>query len=375
MGKIFLIADGGDLVELEQQEYSSEDQLQDLLARFPSLLPGDDFDPTSPRRWLLVSREAGIPGESDGGDRWSLDHLFLDQDGVPTLVEVKRSSDTRLRREVVGQMLEYAANGVAFWSLEHLQALFHSSCEASGDDPDLQLQEFIEHESAEEFWKAVKTNLQAGRIRLVFVADEIPAELQLVVEFLNDQMARAEVLAVEIPRYSGSGLETLAPRVIGQTVAARTKKAGSTPGQPWDEPRFLAALEQNEGPEHRALAADLMAWFRERGMEDWWGKGAVTGNYLPVAAQGESWYAPLVLRTSGQVAIRFLHIKTRPAFSSTEMREQLRQRFNELPSVEIPPDGIEKRPSFPMGVLSDPASMASFKSTVDWMLDRIKDSG
>ena len=133
MGRIFLIADGGDLVELEQQEYSSEDQLQDLLARFPSLLPGDDFDPASPRRWLLVSREAGIPGESDGGDRWSLDHLFLDQDGVPTLVEVKRSSDTRLRREVVGQMLDYAANGVAHWPLEQLQALFNSSCEASGE--------------------------------------------------------------------------------------------------------------------------------------------------------------------------------------------------------------------------------------------------
>ena len=43
--------------------------------------------------------------------------------------------------------------------------------------------------------------------------------------------------------------------------------------------------------------------------------------------------------------------------------------------MEIPPDGIEKRPSFPMSVLSDPASMASFKSTVDWMLQRIKDSG
>ena len=67
--------------------------------------------------------------------------------------------------------------------------------------------------------------------------------------------------------------------------------------------------------------------------------------------------------------------KTRPAFSSAEMRERLRERFNELPSVEIPPDGIEKRPSFPMSVLSDPASMTSFKATVDWMLDRIKESG
>ena len=112
MARIFLIADGGDLVALNRQHYPSEDHLQDLLARFPGVLPGDEFDPITPRRWLLVSREAGIPGEKDGGDRWSLDHLFLDQDGVPTLVEVKRSSDTRLRREVVGQMLDYAANGV-----------------------------------------------------------------------------------------------------------------------------------------------------------------------------------------------------------------------------------------------------------------------
>ena len=52
----------------------------------------------------------GIPGDEDGGGRWSLDHLFLDQDANPTLVEVKRSTDTRIRREVVGQVLDYVAN-------------------------------------------------------------------------------------------------------------------------------------------------------------------------------------------------------------------------------------------------------------------------
>ena len=40
-----------------------------------------------PRRWLLVAREAGLPGEEGGGDRWSVDHLFLDQDAIPTVVE------------------------------------------------------------------------------------------------------------------------------------------------------------------------------------------------------------------------------------------------------------------------------------------------
>lgn len=43
--------------------------------------------------------------------RWSLDHLVVDQDAVPTFVEVKRASDTRARREVMAQMLDYAAKG------------------------------------------------------------------------------------------------------------------------------------------------------------------------------------------------------------------------------------------------------------------------
>ena len=35
-------------------------------------------------------------------------------------------SDTGLRREVVGQMLDYAANAVLYWSVEQLRADFQS---------------------------------------------------------------------------------------------------------------------------------------------------------------------------------------------------------------------------------------------------------
>jgi hypothetical protein len=78
-----------------------------LLARYPSLLAGDQIDPASPRRWVLISREQPVPDESAGAARWAIDHLFVDQDGIPTLVEVKRSTDTRIRREIVGQMLDF----------------------------------------------------------------------------------------------------------------------------------------------------------------------------------------------------------------------------------------------------------------------------
>ncbi len=85
--EIFLLTQGGDLVSLRERGYVSEERLQLLLARHPQLLPGEQVSPDAPRRWLLVSREVGIPSEAEGGNRWSIDHLFLDQDGIPTLVD------------------------------------------------------------------------------------------------------------------------------------------------------------------------------------------------------------------------------------------------------------------------------------------------
>ena len=120
-GRIYLLNEQSELTAMEESAYESEKIIQRLLGNHPDLLAGDQIDSREPRRWLLVTREMGVPGEEDGANRWSLDHLFLDQDAVPTLVEVKRSTDTRIRREVVGQMLDYAANAVAYWPVEENQ--------------------------------------------------------------------------------------------------------------------------------------------------------------------------------------------------------------------------------------------------------------
>ena len=109
--------------------------MQKLLADHPDLLAGDQINAEQPRRWLLVTREMAVPGEQDGAGRWSLDHLFLDQDAIPTLVEVKRSTDTRIRREVIGQMLDYAANAVAYWPVEEIKAKFESRCRMTATIP------------------------------------------------------------------------------------------------------------------------------------------------------------------------------------------------------------------------------------------------
>jgi len=70
-----------------------------------------------------------MTGSDWGGGWWSIDHLVVDQDAVPTFVEVKRASDSRSRREVVAQMLDYVANGSVFWRPAQLRGWFE------GDDP------------------------------------------------------------------------------------------------------------------------------------------------------------------------------------------------------------------------------------------------
>jgi hypothetical protein len=112
MSTVYVMHDDGSTAVMSRIRCKNEDrELQRILEKNPDLLPGDQIDPDDPRRWLLLKREMPVPDPGNGTDRWSIDFLFADQDAMPTFVECKRCADTRARREIVGQMLEYAANG------------------------------------------------------------------------------------------------------------------------------------------------------------------------------------------------------------------------------------------------------------------------
>jgi len=226
--RIFLIGqEAGQLVPMNETPYDTEDVLQLLLTNYPDLLPGDQITPENPRRWLLVAREMGVPGEAGESDRWSLDHLFLDQDGRPTFVECKRATDTRARREVVAQMLDYAANGIVYWGIDRVRQAATETAQRQGRAIDAEIRTLVNSEeetAVETFWKQVEDNLSKGQVRLIFVADSIPKELRRLVEFMNEKMSDVEVLAVEIKQFLGSDQKALVPRVIGLTESARERK-------------------------------------------------------------------------------------------------------------------------------------------------------
>jgi hypothetical protein len=242
---IFLIEQGGGLISLREEPYAQEQILQTFVSRYPEILSGSSL------RLLLIQQEAAVRHGEAGSTGW-LDHLFVDDKGVPTLVEVKRSSDARIRREVVGQLLDYAANIAFDWPIERVQRSFDETCETVDRDPTETLEGFLEGETGiDDFWENVKTNLQAGKIRLLFVADRLPSELRRIIEFLNKQMDPCEVLGVEIRQFTGNGVRTLVPSIIGRTEEAQSRKRADGASTQWDETSYFARLEQTTVSMHR----------------------------------------------------------------------------------------------------------------------------
>jgi hypothetical protein len=267
---------GDGLTPLERRAYDSEALLQAVLAQFPEVLAGSTTAGDAEPGLLLVGREMGVASAGDVPGPFSVDHLFVDRAGVLVLVEVKRSSSSEIRRQVVGQMLDYAAGAVKVWSVETVREAFERTAGGAGQDPAELVRDLRADVDVEEFWRVVESNLRSGRIRMVFVGDELPESLVRIIEFLNEQMSPAEVLGVEVRQYVGGEHIVYVPRVVGNTSAAAAVKSPARASR-WDEESFLAAVTSRCTPAEVSMVGKLMDDARERGVALVWGKGSTPG--------------------------------------------------------------------------------------------------
>ena len=132
----------------------------------------------------------------------------------------------------------------------------------------------------EKFWDTVGTNLKAGKIRMLFIADKIPKELQRIIEFLNEQMTPAEVLGLEIKQFGNETIKTLVPRVIGQTYSAQIKK-GLREYNQWTEETFFNELERRNGKIAGDIVRKIIEHLENKVSRFWFGKGKRSGSIVP----------------------------------------------------------------------------------------------
>lgn len=335
------VVDGNDLKRMNASVPENEARMQELVERYPELIAADDGE------LLLVRREQPI-GDGQDGDRWSLDHLFVTREAVPVLVELKRASDTRIKREVVGQLIDYAANASAHWTAG---AMAESFARTVGDgSAEAILAAFIPDRNPEDFWAQAEANLKAGRMRLVFVADVIPRELAVIVEFLNAQM-RAEVRAVELRWFSdGQGLTTLAPRVIGETEHSSAGKASR--GQPpMEAAAWISERIAPHGPETLAGAERLCAIVEREGGTVF--VPSTRGSLVASWPTSDSKLTYVIgLYPSGLAVLRLGYLKNRPGFADESARRRL---YDQLVTIVGPlhRQHLAGEPGFPAALLND----------------------
>lgn len=377
-GRIFLLHTNKELAPLDETEYDSEDLLQTIVTKHPDLLGGEQINPDSPRRFLLVAREMTVHDDTGAG-RWSLDHLFLDQDGIPTLVEVKRSSDSRIRREVVGQMLDYAANSTVHWPVGWVRSQFEEGCRRNGENASSKLQDFLglaseaDESDVDHFWDAVESNLRDKRIRLLFVADTIPTELRRIIEFLNEVMTPTEALAVEIHQFTGEGVRVLVPRVTGQTEARRhAKQLPQTrpPRVAMEEETFLDAVRDHADRDDNVLQAvpEILAWSRKADL-DLTFETTTRGPQCLIRLPGS--VALLQMEDSARATwLCMTALRRRAPFDREEVRDSLREKLVGIPGFSLSRAGMTGWPRINLSELVRGGRLTEFIRVMDWMVDQ-----
>lgn len=234
MNQILIREEGGEWSEPRGTGFALENDLQEILAEHPELIPGVGATAAACREFQSEVGPADI--------------VVVDEGGEVTVVECKLATNPQIRREIIGQLFDYASRLWRMdidefsrrWSARTGQPLFVS------DDAGVALQ------------GAVAANLVSGRFRLVLAVDEINEPLKGMVEYLNAMSGpETSVIAVEYRRFWHGGVEVLMPQKYGQELA-ESKIAAESPKTWWSEETYRAWLEEHQ-PEALHLFNSLLA--------------------------------------------------------------------------------------------------------------------
>jgi hypothetical protein len=235
-----LIQDEHGVRKLEEG-YASEEELQIFLREHSELIPVDDIELGTPPL-LCIGWEVSVASGSE-------DLLYVDENGLLTVVETKLKKNQDARRAVVGQILEYASYA-SDWTVKEVEAKaqrFLLSDECPKEYRGLTFQEglrrfldktgspAVEDFSYPNFLAGIRANLEQGRVRLIIAIDEPPPSLLRTVEFVNRYSEHFEMYLIQLKRFHDIGTDQniFVPALFGKVRRERRE---------WNWQRYVAEL-------------------------------------------------------------------------------------------------------------------------------------
>lgn len=181
------------------------------------------------------------------------------------------------------------------------------------------------------------------------------------------------MLALEIRQYLGAqeGVQTIVPRLLGQTAKAQKRKATSTPRRgsvTWTEASVLEALPETEA----ATAAELIRWAREHDLSLKHGGGPKEGNVrFHVPLDDEEIYVGAIL-TNGRFYIGLQVLEEVAPFSDDGALDELIARYHRIAGFRIPPRKRRGWRPVPLALLTDPANRQAFFEALTYHVEEIR---
>lgn len=315
---------------VESVRYEDEDALQSLLKASPEIIPSDPQGGAAATAWCREFPTAAGP----------IDLLGLGSDGSVTIMECKLARNQQIRREVVGQVLDYAS---ALWGVA-LDSIESSFARLEGATAIDQLAERLGTQEPD--WEpglvraALEKTLADGSFRLLVAVDEMDQGLKRIITYVNTRGGsgqRLKLVALTFPRYERDGIEILVPESFGDEAPTAASASPKRVGREWTEEEFLEVITDREHPTAGELARELIAWMRTVGTEPTFGHGATGPLYvhMPVLDGMTISAFDLSAADHGRFEILFTELAKARPFDEPGPRRALRDRFNEIPNVNI----------------------------------------
>lgn len=231
----------------------SEGAIQQLIHMHPSCLPIAEIDPMFCGPVPICTELNTTAGP--------IDNFMVTPSGLPVLVECKLWRNPEGRREVVGQILDYAKE-LTRWSSSDLQREAGRRLGRAGNAL-LDLVRAAGHDPDEtEFNDALTGNLRRGRFLLLIVGDGIREGVEAISEYLQAHAGLHFTLGlVELPIFMMPGGERLVlPRVLARTHLVTRNVVAVPEGHEIQEPS--SETETDVDPERLALGDEQQRFWK-----------------------------------------------------------------------------------------------------------------
>lgn len=241
MAKIVVEHPRGGQRVVKDSPFDLERVLRENIMRLPDLIPIEEAT-GEPVKLLPIGIEVRVP-------TGAVDLLILDSAGVVTIVETKLARNLESRREVIRQVLEYAAY-ISEWGIDEIERQaekFFRSDEAEEEYRDLTfdaaLTKFLhppdgDTDALDNYLDKLAQNLREGRLRLIVATDRLVETARKTITFVNT-FSTFDIYLLQVSCYQDEdGTRVYAPSLYGYARKVSTP----SPRKPWTWERYQAEL-------------------------------------------------------------------------------------------------------------------------------------